>query len=362
MSVSHVNNVGIRGIATAVPSHKVSWREAEAIFGEDAARIAEYIGVKKRCVVKNENICASDLCWEAADRLIKELNWERDSVDILVMVTQSPDYVLPATSCILQQRLALSRACAAFDVNLGCSGYVYGLWLASHLLSSGAGGRALVLAGDTSSRGVSPLDRATAMLFGDAGTATGLERVSVASPITFKIGTDGSGAQYLMIPAGGFRKPHSPETSIRRKYDKRNFRSEEDLFMDGAEVFSFMQRTVPPLVCELLEISGLSKDDVDAFVMHQSNQFALNYLSKRLKLSEGKNVIAMEQFGNTSSASIPLAITHALRKRLCEDSMRLMLVGFGVGWSWGACLLECGPIVIPEIIEVNSIAKQENTA
>lgn len=286
--------------------------------------------------------------------MIAELRWDKDSIDGLIFVSQTPDYILPATACALHGRLGLSKACAAFDVNLGCSGYVYGLWLAAQMIASGGCSRVLVLAGETASRIVSPMDRAVAPLFGDAGTATALERGS--QKMSFRMGTDGKGSKNLIVSAGGFRQPHTPATAERTAREGGNVRSDEDVYMNGSEIFTFTLREVAPLVQSARDDARWSLDDVDAYVFHQANRFMLQHLAKKMKLPLERVVVALENFGNTSSASIPLAITHALSTRLRSEDMNLMLVGFGVGYSWGALALRCGHLVAPDLIIVPTLA------
>jgi 3-oxoacyl-[acyl-carrier-protein] synthase-3 len=297
-------------------------------------------------------MCTSDICFAAADRLLNDLAWPRESVDALIFVSQTPDYVLPATSCCLQERLRLSKRCAAFDVGLGCSGHIYGLWIASSLLVGGGARRVLLLTGDTHSYICSPLDRSVALLFGDAGTATALEADGSAAPMTFVLGTDGSGRDALIMPAGLFRNPHTEETAIRTAGEDGNSRSAEDLFMNGAEIFAFTLREVPPLILAVLQGAGWSVDEVDAFVFHQANQFMLQHVARRLKLPKDKFILAMEEFGNTGSASVPVAMSARLAARLRSASLRTVLAGFGVGYSWGAVALTCGPMVMPDVLKV----------
>lgn len=353
MTTTVTSGVRLMGIASAVPATTRSVDDEAVIFGsEDASRISTNIGVRSRHVVTG-NQCTSDLCHAAAERLLVQLNWSPDSIGALVFVSQTPDYLLPATSCSLHGRLGLSKSCAAFDLNLGCSGYVYGLWIASLLVNSGIQ-RVLLLVGDTISRIVCPSDRSTAPLFGDSGTATALEKCAEAAPMVFSLGTDGTGHQHLIVPAGGFRQPRTAETKIRAERENGNIRSDEDLYMDGPEIFTFSLREVPALVHSTLEAAGWLPENVDAFVFHQANQFMLQYLTKRMRLPSEKVVLNLERFGNTSSASIPLAMSDALADSLRSAPRQLLLAGFGVGLSWGAVSLTCGPIQIPGLVIVPS--------
>jgi 3-oxoacyl-[acyl-carrier-protein] synthase-3 len=210
----------------------------------------------------------------------------------------------------------------------------------------------LLLVGDTISRIVSPEDRSVAMLFGDAGSATVLERDDSAGPIAFELGTDGSGQNHIMVPAGLFRQPRTPSTAIRTRRSDENVRSDEDLAMDGAEVFTFTLAAVPVMIEAALKTEGWDSSTPDAFVLHQANQFMLQHLAKRMRIPPEKAILAMAGYGNTSSASVPLTLTHALRDKLQSGSLRLLLAGFGVGLSWGAAALSCGPLVMPELVLV----------
>lgn len=350
MAVSKVSGVRLAGVASAVPEQKRHFSDLAAAFGEEEVRkISESTGVVERHIAP-PGMCTSDLCYAAAERLLAETGWERDSIDALIFVSQTPDYVLPATACTLQRRLKLSKRCAAFDVGLGCSGYVYGLWVASTLLAGGGLRRALLLVGDTSNFTLSPADRSVALLFGDAGTATALERGDGA--VTFALGTDGAGRDNLIIPAGHFRTPRSPETARCTPREGGNARSDENLYMNGAEIFTFTLREVPGLMKSVLAESGFTAEATDAFVFHQANKFMIDYLVKRMKLPPEKVPVVLQRYGNTSSASIPLAMSDALGARLRQGRMRLVLGGFGVGYSWGAAAMDCGPMAMPEVVLV----------
>ncbi len=352
MAEARIRGVRIAGIVSAVPSSVLTLDDDVKAFGEDdGRRIFKNTGVRTRRVTKT-GMCASDLLVPAAERLLADLGWAKESVDALIVVTQGPDYALPATACVIQHRLGLSTACAAFDMNQGCSGYVYGLWVLTHLFAGGGVKRALLLAGDMSSRSASPLDRAVSPLFGDGGAATALEADPAAPPMDFVLGTNGAGAPHLILPAGGSRRRHSPDTCVRSLRPDGNTRSDEDVYMNGLEVLTFTLNNVPPLIRAIKEKAGWSNDDVDYFVFHQASTFMLKTLARSCALPMSKFVIGMENVGNLSSASIPAAISDKLRDKLTGAPHRLVLAGYGVGWSWGAVALSVGPIVAPEILVV----------
>jgi len=358
MAIARVSGVRIAGIANAVPKDVVVNNESVSIFGEQIVRrINETTGIESRHVASPE-ICTSDLCEAALLQLLDDLPWERESIDLFIFVSQTPDYVLPATSCALHGRLGLSPHCATFDVNLGCSGYVYGLWMASQLMQSGAFKRAILAVGDTISRMVSPEDRSSALLIGDAGSVTALECDETASDMVFDLGTDGTGQDNLIVPAGGFRNPTSTETQERTPREKNNIRSDNDVFMDGTRVFTFTLRTVPKTINSALEMMGWNMDNVDYFVMHQANRYILQHIGKRMKIPNEKLPICLKDFGNTSAASIPITLTEVLKDSLVKSPQKLIMSGFGVGWSWATVAMTCGPIVISDLVTVPSITNE----
>ena len=326
---------GLQGLPAPLPRPPRISRK-NAVFPEkELSKISASTGVRRRHVV-DENVCTSDLCHAAAERILEEIGWPRESIDVLIFVSQTPDYILPATACAFCTAASgFPEGCAAFDVNLGCSGYVYGLWLAASLLNSGAN-RVLLLVGDTISRQcISPLDRSVAFLFGDAGTATALESHPGAPSMFFELGTDGAGKDHLIVPAGGFRTERNSGTAIRSECEGGNIRSQQDLYMNGGEIFAFTMSVVPEMCASVLRQAGWPMESVDAFVMHQANRFILQHLSKRMQIPEEKLILALENYGNTSSASIPLAMNDVLGQRLRTGSARLLLAGFGVGFSSG---------------------------
>ncbi len=351
MAISRVRNVRISGIASAVPNLEGDPADFFDRFGEgEVKKIIQSTGVYKRRVVP-PGMCASDLCMAAAEGLFGQEKWQKNDIDAVIFLSQSGDYVVPFTAALLQKRLGLATSCAAFDVNLGCSGYVYGLWMAASLIAGGGMGKVLLLMGDTSTTGVSADDRATALLFGDAGTATILERTDCPdAELVFVLGTDGNGGHNLIVPAGGSRNPSSPETRLKRETEDGSRRSDEDLYMNGPEIFAFTLREVPKMVSQVLAVSGNSVDSVDSFVFHQANKFILDYLARRMRLPADKVPLSIGEYGNTSAASIPVTLTHCLRQQISANKMKLLLAGFGVGYSWGAVICDMENVVMPEMI------------
>lgn len=352
MPISQISGAKISGICCAVPKARQTLAEDVSEFSkEEIQNISRNTGVKFRHVAP-EDMCVSDLCFEASEKLFEESNVDRSTIDALIYITQGPDYIVPATSCVLQNRLELKTDCIAFDVNLGCSAYPYGIWMAANFIHSGSAKKVLLLAGDLSNRKVSKLDRSTALLFGDAASATLIEKSDTAEKMTFVLGTDGSGHKNLIIPAGSFRNPSTEETRTPHERESGNIRSDEHLYMNGAEIFTFTLRVVTPMVKRLLKHSGSELDDIDYVVMHQANTFIINHLSKKLKLPPEKVPNSMKNFGNTSSASIPITMASELPEQLRQKRLRLVLTGFGVGYSWAAVELQTENIIIPDIVRV----------
>jgi 3-oxoacyl-[acyl-carrier-protein] synthase III len=282
------------------------------------------------------------MAFEAACNLFAQGEVTAHDVDFIILCTQAPDYVLPTTACLLQDRLGISRGAGALDVNLGCSGFVYGLSLAKGLIETGAARCVLLLTSDTYSKYIHPLDKSVRTLFGDAAAATAI----VASDDTneaigpFVFGTDGAGAKNLIVEAGMYRLQRSYATSIEKADNSGNVRNQENLYMNGAEVMAFSLKEVPKAADLLLFKAGKTKEDIDLFILHQANKFMLEALRKKLKVPEDKLPITMENCGNTVSSTIPLAMHKLIRQGRLQRGQRVMLVGFGVGYSWAACLLD----------------------
>lgn len=324
-----MHGMSVRGVIGCVPPKEVSNDKDYPWFEPaDIRKVVAMVGIKSRRIVDDQT-CTSDLCYAAAARLLEKLNWDPASVDGLILVTQTQDYVMPSTSCLLQHRLGLPETCAAFDVNLGCSAYVYGMWLSNSLIQSGACKRILLLTGETPSKFVDPKDRTTALLFGDGGSATALEAVDDADARAHYIMmTDGKGGRDLIVPGGMFRDrfPQDPSSLC--------------LHMDGAHVFDFTRNRVPPLIRDLLDLSGTRTSDYAYFIFHQANEYLIKFLAGRAEIDLAKVPLSIGQFGNTGAASVPLTLALAgAPKGGSGDSYQVMLLGFGVGLSWGGVSL-----------------------
>jgi 3-oxoacyl-[acyl-carrier-protein] synthase III len=349
---SAIKDIRIAGIRAVVPRQRHSFVEQPGPFApEEAAKLHAGIGIYERRILPAP-YCASDMCRAAAEGLLDQLGWAPDSVDVLIFVSQDADYVLPSTAAILQNRLGLSQRAACFDVTLGCSGFVYALTLAARLLGGGDARRALVLCGDNSTRWLHPHDKATLPLFGDAGSATALEYAPGAPLIHAHLGTDGSGARHIFVKAGGKRDPLIPTDPPRSAEENERLYRDARLTLNGAEVFAFTLRAVPPLLRETLADAGVGIEAIDWFVPHQANKMMLEHIRKKIGCPPERCVIDMERYGNVSSASIPLAIGSRLGETLARGANKMLLAGFGVGWSWGAIVADVGPIPAPAVAEL----------
>lgn len=340
--VAHTHGSRIAGVVSCVPPRRIGNDHFAERFGDKVAEVVKMTGVQNRHWV-DAGVTTSDLCNAAATRLLDGLGWERDSVDGLIFVSQTPDYRLPATSCVMQERLGLRTGILAFDISLGCSGYPYSLWLAMMMIQTGAARRILLAVGDTSSIMNDGEDRGTALLFGDAGTVTAVEASDEAgSEAHFILGTDGKGAQNLIVPQGAFRVSEAVGKLEGRQMDK--------LFMDGGEVFNFTLKAVPGLIRDTVEAAGTSVEDYDVFLLHQANAFMIRHLAKKAKLPPEKVPINIDRYGNTSSATLPLLMTTDVAEMLSGGTRQVGMFGFGVGYSWAAASMNIGPLKCCETV------------
>jgi len=332
----------LTAIKSFLPENKLTNEQLAEQFGDwHASQILSKTGVAVRGVAGADE-CASDLGIKAARRLFESGVCTPDEIDFLIFCTQSPDYFTPTTACVMQNALGLPTSCGAVDINQGCSGYIYGLALGKSLVEAGAARAVLLVTADTYMKFINRRDRSLLTLFGDGAAATLIRAVESDRELVgpFVLGSDGRGANQIIVKAGGLRRRPTAETAIERQDSAGNWRSDENLFMDGADVFSFALRTVPPTLQQLLEKSGMKLEQIDFIVPHQANKFVLERLRAKLKFPAEKFWIDMEDSGNTVSSTIPIALEKALAQGRVKQGDHVALVGFGVGYSWGATLVE----------------------
>lgn len=347
-------NRRIRGLLAIVPAHERTFVDEMTNFQFPVARslkLKQVMGYDKHRLVDGP-VCSSDLACFGMEHLFRQGLLDRDNIDALYVVTQSPDYLMPPTSSVIQGRLGLKHDIFCLDINQGCAGFLIGLFQAFLLLDQPAVRTVVLINVDVMSRKVSPKDRNSYPLIGDAASITVIERGEDSSPIHANLKMDGTRREALMIPAGGFRLPSSPETAVLEDDGENNFRALDHLRMDGSAVFNFVQVEIPPLIEDLLATAGATKDDVDYFLFHQPNRFMLQKLAEAMKVPFEKmpsNVV--EHYGNSSGVSIPVAIAHNLREQITSGSINACLAGFGVGLTWASMLLRLGPLEFCDLID-----------
>jgi 3-oxoacyl-[acyl-carrier-protein] synthase-3 len=334
----------IRGIAYYLPETVLGNAElAECFSNWTEEKIVRKLGIENRPIA-SPGETAVDMGVNAAENLFGKGSCDHEEIDFLLFCTQSPDYFLPTSACVIHERLGLSKSCGALDFNLGCSGYVYGLSMAKGLVETGLAKNVLFITSETYSKYINAEDRASRPLFGDGASATLISAVKKSKkepPIgSFVFGTDGGGADLLIVPAGGHRLPKSSETAVEHPDGKGSVRSKEQLKMHGPGIFSFAISRVPPMVDELLQKGGMTRQDVGCYIFHQANKYMLDRLQELCHL-EGLNYFNnMLQRGNTVSSSIPIAMIDAWKSGLLKPNEWAMLIGFGVGLSWGGCFVK----------------------
>jgi 3-oxoacyl-[acyl-carrier-protein] synthase III len=350
MALAVLNQVRIAGVASAVPRQIVSNSDYTTLSEEQREKIIKYTGIRFRRWAPEE-LCCSDLCQASAEKLLAELGWKPEQVEVVIFIAQTSDYPFPATAQLLQKRLNLPQSCLAFDINLGCSGYTYGLFVLGSLLQASGLKRGLVLCGDVSKmHGDS--DPTSAVLFGHAGTATAMEYQENSKPMSFELGSDGGGFKVIYVPAGGCRAPVAGDSFQKAALEGGGSRGDTDVVLDAAEIMNFTLREVPASIKRLLEFSGQAVPQVDAFVFHQANLFINTQVARKLGIKPHQLPSTLYDFGNTSSASVPLTITTQLRERLAKESLQVVMSGFGVGLSWASLSWQAENVVCPQLIEL----------
>ena len=331
----------IKAIEYYLPERVLSTADLAAEYPEwSVEKIESKTGIHERHIAAPGE-CSSDLAVAAAEKLFASGVCQASGIDYVLLCTQSPDYFLPTTACLVQDRLGIPTTAGAMDFNLGCSGYVAGLGLARGLIETGQASRVLLLTAETYSKFIHPRDKSVRTIFGDAAAATLVEGVEAAEALIgpFQYGTDGSGGRNLIVPTGGMRCHPSMETAVATEDESGNWRSRDNLFMDGGEIFNFTIRAVPKSIQDLLAKAQVTADDVDLFVFHQANKYMLDHLRKRMKLPEEKFYLSMGHCGNTVSSTIPIALANASAEGRLRSGARVLLAGFGVGYSWVSAMV-----------------------
>jgi 3-oxoacyl-[acyl-carrier-protein] synthase III len=323
-----------------LPDGRLNNNDLSSIYpGWSSEKIYQKTGIASRAIASDAE-CASDLGVAAAEKLFEHHDIDRSTIDYLIFCTQSPDYFLPTTACLVQDRLKISKTSGAIDINQGCSGFVYGLGLAKALIETGQASSVLLITAETYSKFIHPKDKSVRTIFGDAAAATFICASSTTeSMLGFAYGSDGSGGQNLIVPSGGTRRPKSLETQVEHSDSSGNVRSDDNLFMNGSEIFSFTLDVIPKTLERILSSSGLAVESVDHFLFHQANRFMLDHIQKKLNIPTEKFMIDMEDCGNTVSSTIPILINRMKAENQLVKGEISLLMGFGVGYSWAGCII-----------------------
>lgn len=346
MAYWNIKNVALRGVTGTVPNNPVKTADFDFFSKEDAEIFDNTVGIKNRYIAP-EGVCASDLCYNAAVRLLDALQWERDSIDVLLFESVTGDYKTPPTSGILQDRLGLPQTTFVLDVPMGCCGCLYAINIAGNLLSAGTAKRALLLIGDTASRMGSPKDKSRVPLFGDSGMAMALEYDEAAEDISIEFGTLGSGYKALMTPHGGYRHPITKESFKYEDFGNGIIRAPKDALINGMDVFSFAITKPPVSIKKMMERLVIDKDkDVDYFLIHQANKMIVDRIVKKLKIDPEKVPYDLQEFGNLGGSSIPMLMTHCISEELQTKSLTLLCSSFGLGLTWGTMMLRTNPMTV----------------
>ncbi len=352
MALFSISGVRLAGIASAVPRFEYDNRDYDWITPKERELFIKTVGVERRRMAP-VGLTTSDLCESAAKKLVADLGWEFKDIDLLVFISQSRDHIIPATAGILQHKLGMSKSTIAYDVSLGCSGFVYGLSIVGSQMVTGQIKKALLMVGDVSTHTTSFKDKSTYPLFGDAGSVAAMEYDPSDPGMHFNLQTDGSGYEAIIIPDGGIRNIPDPARSFREEEIAEGIiRRRFDIALDGMAVFQFSLREVGPNVKEVLDYAGKGIEDIDYFVFHQANRLMNESIRKKMGIASEKFPYSMDVYGNTSSASIPVTMSHALRDILSKGEHSLLLSGFGVGLSWGSVILGTKNMICPEILEI----------
>lgn len=350
MALIKFKGIGIKSLSVTVPKSKVETiKQTDLLSEEQLVSFIEATGVKERRIA-DDDVCSSDLCYDAALNLLNKTEVQPSEINALIFLSQTPDYRVPGTSIILQDKLKLSKTTLAFDVNMTCSGYVYGLFLAYSLAQNEGIKNVLLLVGETLSKITSKKDKSTGLLLGDGGSATLITQDDKYGESFFSLNTDGSYHETVIIPGGGFRNMSSSETLRDKQYEDGSQRNDEQIRMDGMEVFSFAITEMPKDVKRLLNFAEKEVVSINKFIFHQANKYMINVIAKKLKVDFLKILFSIEKYGNTSGVSIPLNI--ADQKSNISNNDILLLNAVGAGFSWGTVILKLVDIIILDVNEI----------
>lgn len=353
MAIVKFENVGISAMAACVPKNVIdNYHYDLDIWPEDEVKkVVDKVGVTERRFA-DEKTCSSDLCFAAAEKLITDNNIDRSEIDLLVFLSQTPDYRMPATSILLQNRLGFPMSTMAFDISLGCSGFISALSIVYSMMQNQGFRKALLLDGETRSKVYSRKDRREAFIFGDAGVAALIERDEKFGESHFSLNSDGSRGPLIMIPGGGYRNMSSEETLREKVVDEYgNIRSDEHGHMNGTDVFNFVIVEVPKDIKRLLAATGEDIQSMDYYVFHQANAFINNYVAKKMKLDKTRIPWTIHKYGNTSSVSVPLTICSELKGRM-QGKKKILMSAFGVGMAWATAIVPFADCRISDIVEI----------
>ena len=350
MAFLTIPNVNISGMAVAVPKEIQALGECRSFVPGEAEKVSALTGIIERHIAPEGKVC-SDYCVVAAEKLIESLGWEKETVDGLIYVSVSRDYIEPNTANVIQGRLGLPRSCYAIDVPMACTGYCYGLSLAASLLTTGSLKRVLLMVGDTQSKLVSPLDKTLWPLTGDAGTVTALEYKEGAKPMYFHMAGDGKRYEAIIAPSSGVREPTTSASLEDIEIDAGVIRNRTHMAMDGMSVFSFAISTVPKSIVEFCEHFNIEMNSCDYLLLHQANKYIDEKIRKRLKFTAEQTPYSIEHYGNTSSGTIPMTMVSQLADVLLAKPCKLLMCGFGAGLAWSSVYVETDSIKVLPVIE-----------
>ena len=351
MAFVKIKNVAIRGISACVPPKVEENKDLPFYAPEEAEQVMEVTGIERRHVA-TPDIAVSDLCYKAAEKLIDDLGWEKNSIDLIALATQNPDYINHPTSFVVHEHLGLPESTMCVDYFHGCPAWVVSLSNVMAMISSGGVKRAIFLDGDTVSKMQRKLDRESRPLFGDAGTATALEYCEGAPDVIFNIGTKSDDGIAIADTIGGYRNPYTVET-LKNRIDQQEglyLDNQNTNHMDSMDVFSFAITKVPKAIKKLCSEFNLEINDIDIFVLHQANKMIIETIAKRLKVPIYKVPLSLRNYGNTTSASIPLTMVTEKGQDYKNGRKRTLVCGFGTGLSWGSAYFETENIVVPNVI------------